>query len=142
MYWQHNLYVGDIFKGCPNSLCKTINNTTYMYKIVWLSLILHPQNCKGNHVSVYINMSDGTIIHNFNHRCNDNTIHSLVIFSRVVPCHYVQLTLQPNIKLFNSQWNCIHTTTQVIICHCICIWMLLLYSNIWLKSWMAIQSIV
>ena len=68
------------------------NNTTSKYKIVWLPLKSNPGNCKGNHISSYINMDGGTIIQNFNPRCNGNTIHSLVTFSRVVPIHAINTT--------------------------------------------------
>ena len=40
-------------------ICAT--NTTTKYKIVYLSLVLHPQNYIGNHMSLYMNMDDKTI---------------------------------------------------------------------------------
>ena len=39
------------------------SNTTALYKIVWLSLKFHLQNCKGNHMSLYINIYDGIIFY-------------------------------------------------------------------------------
>ena len=63
-------------------LCE-INNTA-KYKTIRLSLEEHPPNRKGNAMSLYMNMDIGTIFQNPILRCNGNTIHSLVIFSRVV----------------------------------------------------------
>ena len=59
-------------------------NNTAKYKIVWLSFELHLQNCKGKHMSLYMNMDDGIIFKYSILRYIGNTIQSLVTFSRVV----------------------------------------------------------
>ena len=62
-------------------------NTTTKYKIILLSFELHQQNCKDNHMSLYINLDDGTVFPYLIGIFNGNMIHSLVAFFRVVPIH-------------------------------------------------------
>ena len=74
-------------------------NTTTKYKIVQL----------GNHILSYININDETIYQNMNQGCNDNIIHSLVTFSRVVSLPEINNTTMYKIVSLSLElypWNC------------------------------------
>ena len=67
--------------------------TTAKYKISWLSLELHPSNCIGNHISLYMDINDTTIVFKYTILgCIGNTIHSLVVCSRFEPLYATNTT--------------------------------------------------
>ena len=81
--WIMRLSFNILFKGVlatQSILFET--NTTAKYKIVWLSLKFYLQKCKGNYMSLHIDMDDGTIFQYFIPSCIYKTIHSLVTFLR------------------------------------------------------------
>ena len=72
-------------------------NNILKYKILRLILNLHSINCKIIHISIFMNMDDGTIFKKSILRCNGNTIHSLEIISRTVAIHAINTTSKATI---------------------------------------------
>ena len=79
---DNQIYCLATYSSCV-PLCET--NTTATYKIVQLSLKLHPQKYKGNHMPLYMDIHDESIFQHSIARCIGNTINNLVTFSRIVP---------------------------------------------------------
>ena len=120
---------------CLRVLPSHVTNITNKYKIVWLPLEFNPQNnCKDNHILLSINIDDGIIFKYSIPRCNGNTIHSLVILSRVVPLRAVTNTTTKYKKLCDCPWNSIQETTKTIIYHHIWKWMMELSPNVLFKG--------
>ena len=85
-----------------------------------------------------MNMDDGSIFQYSIQRCIvGNIIYSLTSFIRVVPLHKTNTTTE----LVYCPWNYIYGIAKAIICHIICVWMIVVSSNIPFKSVLATQSI-